>query len=496
MSDSQVTISLLPVSLSLLTIPRHRLGKFTAPVIHQILRPNPTFLNLTCNEIELSIFAESVMLDEFQSIAHKEKHRQRSRSGSDSSRKSSLESRPFEPIEISNEKWSVLQIDSHSDPIDGSGARVNELSAPLAAAGISILYQSSYMSDFILVKQSRLEEVMALFEANGFDLYSNDSESPPVLTRSRSSSGYSSIDGVSHTKSHSPSSGDVRILPPDLTCVGLEDGSVEHWSSKIIKLVAFPDLIPVPGHCHSSSSSSSMFSPSSSTDSLSDSEEEESLSQSISSLSSIDSADSPTPPKPPTKDLAGIGGPLAPLSPIIVPSPQPVTEEPRSDSPPVSPASFRVPFFSLTRTTEGSSLTTDAELLASLFPPSERYMIICGAELEAADGRLAEAGQKAREEWIRDQVVEEGNDVDVDDAADSPPSEDDDPEDDSEENTLSCLQIDLRKFGLEKHGLVNRFSRVLDENGINHMYSSSYKTANLLVGKKHALRAQQLLRAC
>ena len=35
--------------------------------------------------------------------------------------------------------------------VDNSGARVRELSAPLAAAGISILYQSSYMSDFIFV---------------------------------------------------------------------------------------------------------------------------------------------------------------------------------------------------------------------------------------------------------------------------------------------------------------------------------------------------------
>ena len=34
---------------------------------------------------------------------------------------------------------------------DKSGARVHELSAPLASAGISILYQSSYMSDFIFV---------------------------------------------------------------------------------------------------------------------------------------------------------------------------------------------------------------------------------------------------------------------------------------------------------------------------------------------------------
>jgi len=61
---------------------------------------------------------------------------------------------------------------------------------------------------------------------------------------------------------------------------------------------------------------------------------------------------------------------------------------------------------------------------------------------------------------------------------------------------LKCLQIDLRKFGLEKHGLVNRFSQVLEENGINHMYSSTFKTANLLVEKAHVWRAQELLRMC
>jgi len=62
--------------------------------------------------------------------------------------------------------------------------------------------------------------------------------------------------------------------------------------------------------------------------------------------------------------------------------------------------------------------------------------------------------------------------------------------------TMKCLQIDLRKFGLEKHGLVNRFSRVLEDNGINHMYSSTIKTANLLVDKGNARRARSLLRSC
>jgi len=66
---------------------------------------------------------------------------------------------------------------------------------------------------------------------------------------------------------------------------------------------------------------------------------------------------------------------------------------------------------------------------------------------------------------------------------------------------------------IDKHGLVNHFSRVLEENGINHMYSSTFKTANLLVkfilppnwytlltviqvDKKHAIRAQSILRLC
>lgn len=38
---------------------------------------------------------------------------------------------------------------------DKSGARVHELSAPLAEAGISILYLSSYLCDFMLVSPPR-----------------------------------------------------------------------------------------------------------------------------------------------------------------------------------------------------------------------------------------------------------------------------------------------------------------------------------------------------
>ena len=112
----QVTITLLPVSLSLVHIPRSRLTHLTHPVLRQILQPNPAFLNITCNEIELSVFAEHDMLQDFEVISRKDRHRKKL---------SRLESYPApsptapvrEHVEISYEKWNVLQIDSHNDQI-------------------------------------------------------------------------------------------------------------------------------------------------------------------------------------------------------------------------------------------------------------------------------------------------------------------------------------------------------------------------------------------
>jgi hypothetical protein len=217
----QVTISLLPASLSLVHIPRSRLPQLSHPILKQILQPNPTFLNVTCNEVELSIFADENMLQDFEPIARRDRSKQRSRSGSGSTsggRKRSASGADQELVEISYEKWSVLQIDSHSNQIgmsisqngghlldwrnlDSSGERVYELSAPLAAAGISILYQSTYMSDFIFVcqsviipllcfmlyiqvKESRLQEVINLFSEAGFDIYSPEAFSSKAHSES------------------------------------------------------------------------------------------------------------------------------------------------------------------------------------------------------------------------------------------------------------------------------------------------------------------------
>ncbi|EPQ59114.1 hypothetical protein GLOTRDRAFT_34534, partial [Gloeophyllum trabeum ATCC 11539] len=273
-------------------------------------------------------------------------------------------------------------------------------------------------SDFLLVRSSRIKTVMRLLSGSGFDLYTEDTEnltngmSPIVSPTGRDDDGDEADDfnedrpmeptsvpsrppPASRTSSHSPAATDVQILDPDLTCVGLADDAAETWTLKIVKLVAYPDLIP--GVVARKSDDEPYFGTRN---------RNHSVSESSSSKSPFDST--------------------API-----------------------------PFFSFTRTQESSSLTTDVSVLAQLFPAPERHMVICSGELDVADHPVPPSFEDAEDE--DEQASPEASSL------------------------MKCLQIDLRKYGLDKHGLVNRFSRVLDENGVNHMYSSTFMSANLLV---------------
>ena len=65
MDAPHVTITILDVSLSLVHIPRECLAELNRPIVKQLLRKNPQFLNLTANELELSLFVEDDALHEF-----------------------------------------------------------------------------------------------------------------------------------------------------------------------------------------------------------------------------------------------------------------------------------------------------------------------------------------------------------------------------------------------------------------------------------------------
>lgn len=283
---------------------------------------------------------------------------------------------------------------------------------------------------------------------------------------------------ISRSQSHSPSSCEVSVLAPDLTYVGLSDEHAETWGLKIVKLVAYPDLISGVASSHSRSSSASAESslpPSpleaevvdiskiiagavrrmeQGTGSGSDTttrvgagsdkgdgelatyeHEDQSMPWDEDPSGDADTSDDEyLSPTQQTEDLAEETGarPTLPhndTADTVHPSQRSTQGRARSvsssSSSSSSAASLRspiVPFFSFTRTSEGSSLTAPVSLLAALFPPHERDMVICSDELDILDSRQASPA---------------GDDEDARDEDSAAP-----------QGPLRCLQIDLRKFGL------------------------------------------------
>ncbi|KAG8748502.1 hypothetical protein FRC10_003635 [Ceratobasidium sp. 414] len=499
-----VTITVLDITLRLCTIPRPRLPETTHYVVKQFLRQRPTFMNITLNTQELSIFAEDSTLEDFLPLA----------------RRGRVGARSGASVEISQDTWSVLQIDE--DKFGDAGTRVCEISAALARAGVSILYQSSYMSDFILVKSSSLPSVIALLAHAGFGLYSTDAValtsrmSPPLVIpaatpeeqklsirgslvldgdvsmhgfgvvnmddsfaipspkrhRSTSSASFQSfslpvayastvspLSSLSTESSDSEQEGDepkqhrsqVATTPPpvetvaaDLAVIGLSEDASDSWLSRMILLMLYPNMIPTP-----------WASPATREPQDEELWEPETPAELNNTCSPCDEG----------SDVAGLRSPspTSPISPALHASSHPegatstartpnTALRPRRSSPPPQP------FFSFTRAKgECASVVADVRLLASLFPPSDRHMVLSAHELEGVDEIAVSSGEVKA--------------------------------------AMRCLTIDL-PHGLDTHGLVNHFSSTLHRNGINHLYSSTYKTANLLVDRQDAARAEALLRSC
>lgn len=137
----KTSISVLPARLKLVSILRSSLRASTW-AITRILAfrdrlssegDQDPFFNLTLNEIELSIFADETLV--------------KAVFGDDA--KNGIEN---QGVEVSEDTWLAMQVESHDqeDTWDTSGGRVRDISAPLAAEGISILFLSTYISDVSL----------------------------------------------------------------------------------------------------------------------------------------------------------------------------------------------------------------------------------------------------------------------------------------------------------------------------------------------------------
>ncbi|ODO05097.1 hypothetical protein L198_01784 [Cryptococcus wingfieldii CBS 7118] len=179
-------------------------------------RLSPEFFNITSNRIEAS--GSLLMAQEWAATADSE-------------------------VLISPD-WRVFEISSGDEDDVGNydSPHLRHVSAPLARAGISILYQSSYFTDFLLVKESDFEKAAGIFSQEGWHV-SPTAPSPrrplPLPTPASSSfSSFSTSSSPSPTPSPQP---EITVLPHPLACVGLSKTAEVRFAERLRKFLVWPE---------------------------------------------------------------------------------------------------------------------------------------------------------------------------------------------------------------------------------------------------------------
>ncbi|KAJ3206574.1 Cytosolic arginine sensor for mTORC1 subunit 2 [Dinochytrium kinnereticum] len=226
---------------------------------------NPTFFSYTENSREISVIAEASVMKDFPDPAL------------------------FPWLSVSDDLFRALQIDSDFG-LESSGKRINDLSAPLAQAGISIFYLSTYLTDFIFVKEKRLPLVISTLRSRNFTFIDDSEPHPPHFTpptpsplgadttwlsfRTDPTDGQHGRDmaqacdqdalstSSSSTSSKRPDSfrapppellADARMLDkrlletPPLRLVGLDREYLGSWGMQIVRVLFYPEVGGVRG---------------------------------------------------------------------------------------------------------------------------------------------------------------------------------------------------------------------------------------------------------
>ncbi|KZT58825.1 hypothetical protein CALCODRAFT_228838 [Calocera cornea HHB12733] len=547
LSENQTTLTILPTTLSLVNIPRQRAvqGEVCNRIIYNLLNSveSAEFLAIVANELELSIYADAATIRRTKLIKMARKEHRMARDSKQ------MRKPGWKPMEYSSKRWSVLQVDTHDD--EDAGTRIHQISSCLSSAGIPILFVSSHSADFVLVKSGLLPDVVRRLRKEGFSMYDEHGMSPYLppaggrgdwpsshepgedvilpplsldhqfdihaLPSPTSDGDFDSLPSPAPSSEHSVMTvkGPEYVVSPisgSIACVGLAEEHSSQWLLKIIQLVAFAHQILLDGDgsrrsrskrrrsapagrqqaegesalddilaedAPSEGSSSSSGGGSGPEAEWSDpSDVEYDSDESSSSRSSRDSSLS-MPSRSPSSSTSSIQHPplTHPMTPPRI-SPEPSRPSTsagrqRSISAPqaVHPAILALPFFSFIRTRGATSLTANTRVLAKLFKKDERYMVMSAGELDVY------------EDDSDDEETEDGEYEDDGGAL----------RDGSEalRGPLRCLQIDFSAFGLDKVGLATRISDALLGAQINHLYTSTLRTANVFVTEPnfHAARA-------
>ncbi|GAA6005737.1 uncharacterized protein JCM10292_004616 [Rhodotorula paludigena] len=159
---SETTITILPTHLRLVHIP---LARKDAPM-SRILdcwwfrRENDPFFALCHNNVELSVFADAAVVRRCFGEYMGSAKTAREDKGKGKERE--------EDVLVGEELWVALEITFGGNGWAEAAPRLHALTAPLADAQISILFVSTFHSDYILVRSSSLPRVTSILEEAGF----------------------------------------------------------------------------------------------------------------------------------------------------------------------------------------------------------------------------------------------------------------------------------------------------------------------------------------
>jgi hypothetical protein len=132
--------------------------------------------------------------------------------------------------------------------LDFSGRRICEISEPLAEGRFSILYISTYQTDFVLVSEVKLSSVVQVLRQDGFEVEEEYDEYGDSIKEEEEE--YLEEELVNN-RSLSPVDPtqfllDTNVLDNQLICVGLNRHFRTDWVTTVLKILCYPDLT----HCY------------------------------------------------------------------------------------------------------------------------------------------------------------------------------------------------------------------------------------------------------
>ncbi|KAI8816858.1 uncharacterized protein EV422DRAFT_272412 [Fimicolochytrium jonesii] len=147
-----MSITILPMRLQLITLPKASLYGIMQPVVKNLFfREKASFFSYTENALEVSIIADvDTVQHDFAAVS-------------------------CPGLIICADPFRAMQVDSDSGyGLDNSAQRINEISSPLAKAGVSIFYLSTYQTDYVFVKERRMSLVISTLQAHDFHFFDLD----------------------------------------------------------------------------------------------------------------------------------------------------------------------------------------------------------------------------------------------------------------------------------------------------------------------------------